>query len=541
MFLRGTGVRRKARHHCVRRSGSVVAVALMAAAVLYLGIGIQLGVKLYDEGTPVYGALRVLDGEVPYRDFWTVYPPGQLYLLAAVFSLFGVSLMADRVIFVITVATVALLVYLIGRRLAGVRSALLGWLLFVVLAGWYRPFGAGMPTGLALALLGSLLLVESGELPTARVTVASGLLVGIAALFRQDVAVYASVAHLLMLWLRRFSAAADRTARAVVQYLAGVVAPVFIVGTCFLAVVPVAEMFQDLIVFPVTVYPRVRGLPWPPLLGEPSHVVSGHAQWGFLGVLPVYFPLIACGVALIVLLKTGRPSRWRESGVRHAVMVLVLGLLLLTLALVRSDKDHAFPAWATSAILLAIVVARAGGLGWSGVVLRAGAGLLTVALIAPPIVGRAAVIRGLPSLQAFEVRRARGIAMGQSSVEPYQAALRYVMADVPPGERIFVGNTRHDRVVESDPMFYVLAERHSATKYHELYPGLVTTHAVQQIIVDELERRCVRLIVLHDERGRAEPNASSVSSGVTLLDTYIRARFAPVAIFGDHSVWKRKP
>jgi hypothetical protein len=38
-----------------------------------------------------------------------------------------------------------------------------------------------------------------------------------------------------------------------------------------------------------------------------------------------------------------------------------------------------------------------------------------------------------------------------------------------------------------------------------------------------------------------EPNASSVSSGVTFLDDYIRARYAPEAGFGAYQVWRRRP
>ena len=39
--------------------------------------GCNRGINYYDEELVVYGASRILDGNIPYRDYWTTYPPGQ--------------------------------------------------------------------------------------------------------------------------------------------------------------------------------------------------------------------------------------------------------------------------------------------------------------------------------------------------------------------------------------------------------------------------------------------------------------------------------
>ena len=62
---------------------------LYALAFVYFLPGINQKINTYDEGVIVYGATRVLQGQVPYRDFWTMYSPGQFYILAAAFKLFG--------------------------------------------------------------------------------------------------------------------------------------------------------------------------------------------------------------------------------------------------------------------------------------------------------------------------------------------------------------------------------------------------------------------------------------------------------------------
>ena len=68
----------------------------------FLGIAYVSSVLLqpagiYDEGLIVTGAARILHGQVPYRDFYTGYPPGQFYTIAGAFKVFGTDLLAERV------------------------------------------------------------------------------------------------------------------------------------------------------------------------------------------------------------------------------------------------------------------------------------------------------------------------------------------------------------------------------------------------------------------------------------------------------------
>jgi len=46
--------------------------------------------------------------------------------------------------------------------------------------------------------------------------------------------------------------------------------------------------------------------------------------------------------------------------------------------------------------------------------------------------------------------------------------------------------------------------------------------------------------VIHDFGSSEEPNRSSESSGVTLLDDYLKSQFQPVARFGPYVVLRRR-
>src|SRR5438445_2143315 len=62
--------------------------------LLVLGIDlalIRVGLDAQDEGYFLEQAIRVLHGDLPYRDFDSLYTPALLYLHASLFSLFGDS------------------------------------------------------------------------------------------------------------------------------------------------------------------------------------------------------------------------------------------------------------------------------------------------------------------------------------------------------------------------------------------------------------------------------------------------------------------
>ncbi len=51
-----------------------------------------------DEGAVVAYAARVLDGAVPHRDFLTFYGPGNPWLVAGAFAVFGESVGTERAV-----------------------------------------------------------------------------------------------------------------------------------------------------------------------------------------------------------------------------------------------------------------------------------------------------------------------------------------------------------------------------------------------------------------------------------------------------------
>jgi hypothetical protein len=474
---------------------------LFALGALLSGLTILDGINPHDEGLVLQAAARVADGELPYRDFYANYGPGQYYLVGALDAVFGPSLLAWRVVRVALDALVALLAYALVRREAPEPFALGAWVAVIaVMAHPTLPH----PNATALALaLGALLLAR-------RSPVAAGVLCGVAFAFRFDVGAAAALGTALAAGGRPAALGAAGAAAATGALL---VAP--------FAIAAPAELWDQTIGFALDEQSLQR-LPLP-----------GAYEGGFEPnkVLAFYLPyVLMAGLALwlAVAVATRAPVRlW-------AAFPLALAGLAYLLA--RADEFHLVPLAAVLPVLLAGGAAREwlAGRTPTAVVLA-----LPLALVALDGLDRNRIdlVSG-PPLDRIHLDVADGVKAPPEEARALERLVPYVRERVPAGRPIFVANPRHDLVRVGNPLVYVLAGRPNPTRYDVMQPGVVTTGAVQREIVRELRRSRTPLVVrwLSPVAAEAEPNGAGRSSGVRILDRELARRYVEVERFGDYAV-----
>ena len=108
-----------------------------------------------DEHMYFYMSLLVSKGKWPYRDFFFSHPPLQLYLMGALYKLFGYSLVLSKAVPSLAAMVSGIYVYLLGRRLVGRSEGLLAVILFLftfdVLRGSSHFTGANCALAFGLA------------------------------------------------------------------------------------------------------------------------------------------------------------------------------------------------------------------------------------------------------------------------------------------------------------------------------------------------------------------------------------------------------
>jgi hypothetical protein len=478
-------------------------VVLWGLAAAVSGITILWGVNPHDEGLMLQAAARVADGELPYRDFYANYGPGQYFLLGGLDIVFGPSLLAWRVVRVALDATVAVLAYALARRDAPEWLALLAGLA-VAGAMAYPTIPHPNPTALALAL-GALLLAR-------RSAAGAGALAGLAVAFRFDLGLAAVAGAALTAGRRAGTVVA---AAAVVNVL--LLAP-------FVALAP-GRFWDQTIGFALDEQSLQR-------LPLPDGYDGGFGQDN---VLQRYFAYVLLGGVLL----------WVVVAVRERLALRQWAVLPLAAAgvaylLARADEFHLVPLAAVLPVMLATAAAAERSRGRQAWAL----GLIVVlAVIALHGLDRQRIeLLNPPRLEPIDVDVADGVKADPGEARALSSLVPYVRERVPHGAPVFAANPRHDLVRVGNPLVYVLVDRPNPTRYDVMQPGVITTAPVQREIVRDLERSRTGLVVrwLSSAADQREPNGAGRSSGVRVLDRYLARRYVEDRRFGDYMVLRRR-
>ncbi len=513
---------------------------LFAGAALLSALTILDGFQPNDEGLMLQAAARIADGQVPYGDFWWYYPPGQPYLLGALWEVFGPSLVAWRVVRVLCDAAVAVLVYALARRRAPVWLSVVAWLVAACAMAFPsspHPF----PVALAL-VLGALLAVE-------RRPVLAGVMIGVCAVWRIEFAAYAGLGVAVALAF----AAGEARARAVrfARFFAAAVGVALVLYAPVVLSAGVGRSWELLVEYPVFDFGDYQSLPFPLDYDGPLNTssVGGFLSDSAENLVHFYLPL-ALTVGLVGALLALAPRLRRDDPWPLATVVFALGMFHYLL--VRADVFHTAPLAVMVAVLAAWVLAGVRGPAeaappgtapprapWRrsrsarlAALAGAAAGLGLAWALAEGVDRR---VRGVEeATRAVDLPVADGVRARPMRALAAERAARYVRANVPAGEPIYVMTQRADLVTSGNPLFYVLADRPNPTRYDIAAPGVVTTAAVQREIVRDLERARPRLVVRWTAPITAEdePNRAGESTGVRILDQYLAGRYRQVAKLG---------
>ena len=525
-----------------RRLEWICTALVLALAVWYWLQYFNRNTNLLDEGSTVAQAMRVVNGELIYRDFFTVVTPGSYYTVAWLFQLFGPALIVMRWAALVTGLLILLTTLTVARRVmvwpfaaaAGLLTTVWGW--FMVTPNFYSLEAAL----LSLIALGCYIYGA----PRFRWVIGAGLAVGLTAMVKQNVGAYTAAGLFITIWASRlFDDIPDWRGRLKMsaQFVAGIL--IVVVPTVVWLVLAGAGsyLYESWVYYPLVKYTERFARPFPDFF--PLSESDPFDLWTKLVIylpLAVYqFTMIAIAVLSRRFQQTGDAEAKREG---HALLAITLvGVLTLLQAWPRADVPHILFGLQPTFVLFGYALFCA----WRaltkvpGPLLRQGYGgqarvaIATVAMMVALAPAITLLWKGYKRtdweyqnyIVAVRTDRAKNIFTGGLEAQRIDVVTKYIVEHTAPDDTVFV--------VPWASGFNFLANRSNPTRTDfmlfedpEAYPCLLS----------RLDARAPKYVIYGYTWDVDDRHFSDYAAPV---DRYIRSRYAIEFATDGYEVWRR--
>ncbi|MDR3707766.1 MAG: hypothetical protein P4L33_05675 [Capsulimonadaceae bacterium] len=497
-------------------------------------------ISLFEGGGYLSGARRILDGQVPYRDFFLMYSPLRYYWAAFLLKATPSPIDAQWLFYDSLNFASAIAAYLTVRQFTQSKAL---QLLAPVAAFTWCAGSERMIFPLACVLLAALARRTGRE----TAMVGAGVAAALAGFTLQDLLPYTAapvVVWLVVLLLIARNDADSAGAAKVVKlggaFIGGIAAGTLPIVAAMAATHSLSAFVRDVYVIPMRHYNELPLTSFPKLTAMPEAAPDGSLWdrvpggkliiWS-LNTLPFFFvPLVSLAAAGLSL--SALAARRNRDAAAASLLVALLGLGLFRAVMMRPDLPHlhgnALPA-ALSAIglldILALTLSRRGGVvGKLGVLAVSAAcvGMLFFLLYSPlKDLKRHAV--------TYQVEAGMRPRTTMDKWPQTSQVIEFVAKHSAPSDKVFYASTI--------PFLYVLTNRNNPTRYDYFDPiiaGEVEGDALRSLNADP-PRYCVieeRQPLWKREFGR---------DFAVNIQRWIAGRYTPVQRYNDFVIYGRKP
>jgi len=487
--------------------------------------------NLLDEGSTAAQALRIVNGELIYRDFFTVVTPGSYYTIAWLFRLFGESLMVLRWAALVTGLAILLIALTVARRVmvwpfaaaAGLLTTVWGWLL--VTPNFYS---------LEAALLSLIALAcYAHGAPARRWMIAAGVAAGLTAMVKQNVGAYTAAGLFLTIWLSRlFDDQPDWRGRMKMsgQFVAGVSFPVLATVLWLAASGAGSYLYESWVYYPLVKYTERFARPFPDFFP-----IAESDPFDLWTKLVIYLPAIIYPFALVAIgalaVRFHRGDRDAKSEGHALLAITSVGVLTLLQAWPRADVPHILFGLQPTFILFAYLLSCA----WRAVKSIPGqrAAIAAIAMLIALAPAATLLWKGYKRtdweyqnyIVAVRTDRAKGIFAAGLEAQRIDVVTKYISEHTSPDDPIFV--------VPWASGFYFLANRSNPTRTDLM---LFEDPEVYPCLLSRLEARPPKYVIYGYTWDVDEKHFRDYAAPI---DRYIRSRYAIEFSTDGYEIWRR--
>jgi hypothetical protein len=455
----------------------------------YLFLFLRVLWRVGDEGLVVYGAQRVAEGALPYRDFIEAFGPASFYWHTFFFSFLGTKWFVARGVLLFTGATSAVLIYWMTRRLYRGPFEMMPSLFCLVLGIPLWPASNHHWDSNLFALLAVGMFLLWQEKGRTIYLVMSGVTAGITSCFIQQKGLLLLASFFLTLFL--FDKRSTEKGKNILKHTGLLVACYMGVGGILFLYFHIEGGLQDLVystfLWPLANYHNVNITPygyglfefyWPSWLAFFQQFFPESVSKGLSSLFLVPFVVLLSLpilIAVLTVISCRIPSN--RPRIFHSAMITFLcsGLALWISEMQRMDIFHVI--YGAPLLLIACL-----GVWIPGHEKTKWFRMSVLYVIAFCLLSFGIFNGMIASTANHRIETRRGIVYCLRD----DSALHYLQENTHPGEHVFV--------YPYYPMYYFLANIKNPTRYNNLIYGYHTGDQFREVISD-LERKKVKLIL----------------------------------------------
>lgn len=435
-------------------------VLLILPAVYYLFF-INKGIVIYDEGYYAHISERILNGEIPYKDFFLQFTPGYFYLLALFYKILGTSVLAGRILtFVFSLGIVWLALLIVDRFKADIRLKILS-------IGSIMAFGFPLinnPSLLAWASVFLSLLIVFFFLQKKYILL--GIVLSLILFTKQNLGIYFFILTNIFI----FFLDTKKRWKNILLVNSSFLFLTLVWFSYFFLVLSSLDKFFELIGFNSR-YLLIYSFSYPPLsfLVQPA---------GFLKLLPYYLPIV---FAIIVFKKFF--DKKRDLNILYLSAISLVGFFGTIYP--TSDLLHVYPFFGLI-LVSSVLFFRESTLWRILVLILIGTGFYL------------SLFREYYRYQApyryqkfkTEIPRAKNIYIDEPQANELSSLKLFFL----------INSRKEDSVIcyPFCPMTYFILERKNPTRYANYYPGYLTKEQEKEVVNNIKENRVKYIVTFLD-------------------------------------------
>jgi hypothetical protein len=516
--------------------------------IIILVLPIKVHFEVYDEGIILTGAKRIIEGELPYKDFWTIYPPGQFYIVAFILKIFGNSLIYTRLFDTIIRFGIIMLIYGLSKEGTSRSQAKIVGIIVSIIIISATFYSNTIFTSLFLCLLAIFLFIKYIKIKHNYILWSIGIITGFGIFIRWDFTIYSTISIIISNLFYNYTCKRNESNKNYKNLsilfigFSLIFIPLFILIHKYMGLENV--MFHNFIL-PSTIIHASRkiSIPLLPFFDIPfdfSYNSIKNFYRDIINWIYFYFPIFVYCISGIFYYRKIRMSNYSINIIKkyfNLITLLIFGIQLYLYSFFRYDYVHILP---TTIIVWILAISLFNHSNKFEFIKKRSYLKITILMFfliyfSYPLKLYSTIISSYPIYKCqSKLSRSSCFNINKDQEE----AIIFITENTKDAEYLFVGNTRHDLITENNVGFYFLSSRRCATAYHELHPGIATTPEVQNQIISDIKIKNVRYIILVEMPLKEEKNLSSISNHIFLLDNFIKKEYLLVKKIGKYEIWK---